>query len=948
MAARRHLAPRSPQSRLRPLLILAALVVAATSLMLAPSPVRAYGNLDAHPEINKQAVEIYLQRAFRDEWLSHTSLDGRKVLGTAVIETGLLQIKEDNREMTVAEWLAHGGMSADEPELPASFRHFYDPLKNSGVHYLTDHLDDVLDAVGGLGSALVQMVGYFMPKLDTQNPKTDAKQWAFTHPDNRFSYAKAVKYYRDALAVPASLGGDGQPLAAIGEYGLAWRAVGETMHLMADMTVPAHVRNDSHPDADIYVTKIGNPDPYESTIGRAEVLDAVLRGSATKSVDYGAPSLPELFEAVARWTNANFYSGDTIQCMLVSTTANGEPAYPSPTLDAGAEKGYYYREIDGQKIPMLATSLLHKFNLMSQQREHVPWGYIDWRVLQAQRRILIPTAVEASSRVIDDFLPRFMIEYKVKQVGTEAFEITGNLVHKSTKTWPQAPQVNNGAFLSYKPKGQPVQTIWVPWDSYQSGNAIRHRFEAPPGGVISLGWDLGGYVIKSDPVILGGVELNVLAYGLDTAIAHTDVKLQAVISDVPAELKTLQLSWSMGDGGADQTATLTVGPLGADYEIEHAYTQAGEYTVTVWVLHPQTGEPLAEVTRKAVVKEVKVQIYPNRITGRIGFPIEASCLPSQATYRYEWIFGDGESVADGTSVVQHAYRQEGTYDLTVRVYQKGGPSVPLAEDKIKVEITGSESECPWCGHVHGPFEQIVQAKSILFRDGNGKQQCVYQVYFDTEKTQLYTVSIYVDGKREGVEIEYWSDGNKRYERTFVAGIEHGVRKEYSPAGLLSGEREYRNGREEGILISYNPATGHKTGEGTQVFFADTNRKLRHGPWISYDPTTGVKAAEGNYEYGLREGRWTEYHALSGELEGEGNYVNDKRNGTWTHYDKTGKYKATGVYGGTGGHRQGTWTEQVSWPVEGYWKGEYVDGRKTGTWVLYRPDGSATQHTTTHK
>jgi len=129
---------------------------------------------------------------------------------------------------------------------------------------------------------------------------------------------------------------------------------------------------------------------------------------------------------------------------------------------------------------------------------------------------------------------------------------------------------------------------------------------------------------------------------------------------------------------------------------------------------------------------------------------------------------------------------------------------------LQVDITGQEGECPLCGHVHGPLNQVETDYQILYRDGNSKTQCVLHSYFDKAKTQLREVVTYVDGKRDGPATEYYDNGNKKYECSYQAGLEHGIRLEYNSQGQLTCEREYRNDREDGKRVFYNPETGRKT------------------------------------------------------------------------------------------------------------------------------------------
>ena len=874
--------------------VLASLAVLMIVALAAPTVAAAYGNLSAHPEINKLAVRAFEARAAADEWLGGTEFGGSEVSGIAVTEPGLLQIKEEERAMTLAEWIAHGGMSADEPELPASFRHFYDPLANSGVTYLTDHLDDVIEWSGTLGNALIQTAGYFMPTLDTKNPEIDAKTWALTHPDNRYSYANGIKYFREALAAQVTIGSDGLPVRTSAKYGMAWRAVGETMHLVADMTVPAHVRNDSHPDVDIKVTKIGNSDPYESTIGASEIA-ANAGGTASPSIDYSNQDLAQLFDSVAGWTNGNFFSGDTIPAAgLFPRTANGEPAYRSPGVPK-PEGNYFYREVDGSKTPILATSLLRKFELLvSSDDKAIPVGTLDWEVLQAQRRLLIPTAIEASSRVLDNFLPRFRAEFEVKQTGAESFEIQGTLIHSPTEVWPSAPAINNGAFLRYKPQdSSTVQIVWLPRESYESGNKITHTLEVVPGGVVSLHWDLGGYVIKTAPVVLGGAELRVSSTGLNASLVKRPVKLDALITEIPPELKTIRVEWTFGDGSSPETTTVNVANATASHFGEHAYQAPGEYTISTRVLHPTTGAPLAEASNKAVVREVKVQIYPNSISGRTGFPVEASCLPAESYYRYEWSYGDGQTVADGKTAIEHAYAAPGAYDLTVRVYDRNTPGPALTETTIKVQIEGEQAACPLCGHVHGPLERIENARTIRYADAQKQRQCVYEEYWDDAKTKLRVMSVYVDNKREGMVYEYYEDGTLRYERPYVADKRHGMQKEYDYLGRLTTEREYKDDRAEGLYINYYAATGVKAATGNYVYFADTKLTQQHGYWVSWHEN-GIKSKEGEYDRGLQTGTWR-YYYMTGELEIIGTYAAGKNVGTWTWYNTKGEVMRTHTY-----------------------------------------------------
>jgi|GEM_PF-3520629 len=685
-------------------LLLVALAVALGLAALPPATASAYDNLGAHPKINSEAVLRFLERAKQDEWLSGTTLDGGATSGPAVVETGLLSIREELREMTVAEWLAHGGMSADEPELPASFRHFYDPLRLAKVAYLTDHIDDLLEFGWGLGKAAVPSS---LP--DQENPKVDARWWAIDHPDNPWTFAKAIEYFRAALARQQRLSdGDlGKPIGTNPDYARAWRAVGETMHLMADMTVPAHVRNDSHPYVPALGYKLGNPDPYESTIGAAEVA-AHAGGQAAQGIEYDTQDIYRLFDAVARWTNENFFSIDTVPIPGRETTYNGQPQYPSPELDAGfltTSHTYFVRRIEGGDVPIIRRSMLVKLAMVTPSAisfKDLVWPpqlySMDLSILEAQRSYLIPTAIEASSRVLEAFLPRLRVDFSAEQASMGKIVVTGRLLHEATLAWPTAPEINNGAYIEYVPAGfNDVHRVWLPDTAFLKGNQIEYELEAEPGTLVSLNWDLGGYLIRTDRRVVRGVELRVLPERLAELDEGDAVHLEAEISDIPKSMSRIGLEWSFGDGTDPVAARLPVTVAGAatygeaHHEVSHTYESAGDYTLRARALHPDTGEVLAEATRTVKVKgeQVTVQIYPRFLSGEPGATLEASALPSNEKYRYEWSFGDGKSsAADGASVVRHAWDKKGTYDLVLKLFRAGAASgtAPLAQDQIKVEI----------------------------------------------------------------------------------------------------------------------------------------------------------------------------------------------------------------------------------------------------------------------
>lgn len=186
-----------------------------------------------------------------------------------------------------------------------SLDHFYDSIRDPS--HLTDLINDLPTGIG-----------------KWYNPETDAYQWAFESTANPYSFPNGEQYYQMALASK-------DPKTV--DYGKAWRSVGETMHLISDMTIPAHVRNDAHvPYGNLY-------DPLEYF---TDVSDVTLYGTGFAATsDFGSyntayskdKDIRSLFKEEATWTNNNFFSRDTVPQYQSDVSPNGKPAYSSPAVN---------------------------------------------------------------------------------------------------------------------------------------------------------------------------------------------------------------------------------------------------------------------------------------------------------------------------------------------------------------------------------------------------------------------------------------------------------------------------------------------------------------------------------------------------------------------------------------------------------------------------------------
>lgn len=221
-----------------------------------------------------------------------------------------------------AEWIIAG--SRDEDVVPRWMNHFYDPVRGEG--WTGEH-------AGTLASSTVRELAKI--GVSSQDPIA-ATEWI----NNRAAQAALSRY-----------GGDWtweQGLEAYAKDDLesAHIALGHALHLLEDMTVPDHTRNDTHASIGI----IGDDgSPYEDYARRwtresIRKLNVPNNLTGNGSVPIRHTSINEYLNAVAQYSNNTFFSKDTIN----------DPKYELPQFfkKTGSIFGYdeYRREIELARV----------------------------------------------------------------------------------------------------------------------------------------------------------------------------------------------------------------------------------------------------------------------------------------------------------------------------------------------------------------------------------------------------------------------------------------------------------------------------------------------------------------------------------------------------------------------------------------------------------------------
>ena len=323
-----------------------------------------------------------------------------KVMPRLFVEQGL-----DTRVYgkTVLDWLMDGGFIEDLPHCRTR-HHFHDPLRGWGEAGFRNWFVGV--GCGGQGeSSLVWAQG------GGSISETNGSSWQGARRSYFQSLTSTAQEARDLLLAETFL------------------TLGQLMHLVADASVPAHVRNDSHifplidkprrnfeswtqhnlgklnlsphpVDSRLFQLAVANPLAPEpiSALWDLEVYDG-----SNVEVTVGGPI------GLAEYTNANFFSEDTVFKAYPhpspEETDLGDIDWSCPQLveaeDGKVDRRIYIRKLVGERLePLLAIGYFY--------RDICNWGcvyypHFDDVVFASYASRLVPRAVGYSRALLDYF-----------------------------------------------------------------------------------------------------------------------------------------------------------------------------------------------------------------------------------------------------------------------------------------------------------------------------------------------------------------------------------------------------------------------------------------------------------------------------------------------------------------------------------------------------------------
>ena len=125
--------------------------------------------------------------------------------------------------------------------------------------------------------------------------------------------------------------------------------------------------------------------------------------------------------------------------------------------------------------------------------------------------------------------------------------------------------------------------------------------------------------------------------------------------------------------------------------------------------------------------------------------------------------------------------------------------------------------------------------------------------------------------REGLWANYFEDGTRSFEGTYVEGKLDGTASWYHSNSQKHALTEWVEGTMRGSWTGWH-SNGNKWGHGYSYDGSGTDPK-KHGPWVWYH-TNEKKSSEGKYRYDREHGPWISYDS-KGKVEKVLNYANGK-------------------------------------------------------------------------
>ncbi|MBI3585374.1 MAG: hypothetical protein HY096_15665 [Nitrospinae bacterium] len=335
-------------------------------------------------------------------------------------------IDEQIINQKVAYWLRDGGEYEDIPAwyLPylRSVNHFHNPITDKGYSGFWGT---------GIMSGMSSTQWSLMP-LGTQSSITGNYSWY----DVRDYYYKALtnntKTERDT------------------NFAQTFRGLGQLIHLIQDVSVPEHTRDDGHyinlpwQSYEKWVKKNANVSSYDPTASHFFTggINSIASFIDTNQYNGTNPSVTTNNNiGLSEFTNVNFLSWDTMFANFTYPSQTGAELWTDTTIN----RNYFKKTTEGVSVSHLAvSSFLYAYRLkyFPQYSTIIPFPLgMDSKVYQNYASLLLPRAVGYSAGLISYFFrgqinidkdPNNSSQYVIKNETNEYMSGTFTLYYDDT------------------------------------------------------------------------------------------------------------------------------------------------------------------------------------------------------------------------------------------------------------------------------------------------------------------------------------------------------------------------------------------------------------------------------------------------------------------------------------------------------------------------------------
>ncbi|GAB1355294.1 hypothetical protein MASR1M12_40370 [Erysipelotrichia bacterium] len=765
-----------------------------------------------------------------------------------------------SRTETFVDWLEIGGVDADidstnsekitktegnatiEYTFEKALRHFYDPVKEP--RYLTDHSS-------------------WAKSQNIKDPKIDHLTWALYENTHHWSFHQGLILYKSAMEnkksneLPNDIGNFDGYFVLNGKicdnlFAASFRALGETLHCVGDMCMPAHVRDDAHGGYD----KVGGKDPIESSIGFNDA-QTVLSNNKGKSspVDFSKLSVEDIIKRCALYSNESFFSSDSIFNIspeIIPRSCSGKkyplPSFSDSELSSSEEAPpQLIRIIAGVKVILAEKSIVGEIRdpIFGKKLKE---GKLQWLVpytaAAGQASVLLSLAATAGGEIIDRFLPTMKLTLEISRDDNSAIVLNGSLVHEIDKDieWKSI-----GA-IKYCGEGEiKVNNSTVATATFVDGimNAVK--------GVSLKEFDRVKLVVKAGALVHDSNTVIISDAMVTPAITLTCLKS----SNFTQLLQKVALEDSRRVGYIATLKPETIATVLAEGNDIIAYNWWCNDATGTWVsdyFTPFTYSTFPYHDRPIFSQDgiTPKDLKPKQVSNTANF-----CAPAgNHTLHIRAYYGSGAYQGLLESPVDKSSRNYVQKDVTFTVTAATSPIIRYKGDAPWEEISFKETAVE--ENFTGPEWAPNTWKRLKFKfDGP------YTYYPDYQnKPEIKVTGNYTNGIRSG--------------KWIIKEKSHQYRFDYDSDGKIISLAEYDNSGNlkvkytdcDLVSPSFNVANGDLS---IGVTIVNAHVETFGDPKEEYNLVNATK--EGAYSYSTADGK-----TISGQ------YSNGDPSGTWTYYD----------------------------------------------------------------